>query len=169
MTVPLASQSHIVVADPRPHDYHELAALAGRYGWHVHLLTSASATLRLARSTTAALWMVNTRLPDMSGFDLLEMIREQLSSARVFIVADRYNPEHESRACRIGAAFYVCKTANGWLDCSALLDALVDPRTVAAQHLRGPPTLSPRFSAIQKTDQHNFAAADVPPDTSTHR
>ena len=98
MTVQLATQSHIVVADPRPHDYQQLAALAGRYGWHVHLLTSASATLRLARSTAAALWMVNTELPDMSGFDLLQMLREQLASARVFIVADCYDPEHEIRS-----------------------------------------------------------------------
>jgi DNA-binding NarL/FixJ family response regulator len=169
MTVPLASQSHIVVADPRPHDYQQLAALAGRYGWHVHLLTNASATLRLARSTPAALWMVNSRLPDMSGFDLLEMLREQLKSARVFIVADRYDPEHESRACRIGAALYVCKAASGSFDCATLLDALADTRAVAAEHLRDPPAPLARYSLIETTRSHNFAAADVPPDSSTHR
>ena len=83
MTVFLTSQSHIVVVDPRPHNYHELAALASHNGWHIHLLTNASATMRLARSTHVALWMINVRLPDMSGFDLLEMIRDQLADARV--------------------------------------------------------------------------------------
>jgi len=79
----------------------------------------------------------------MSGFDLLEMLRDQLSSARVFIVADRYDPEHESRAYHTGAALYVCKTAGGLLDCTAFLDVLVNPHAVAAEHVRGPPASVP--------------------------
>ncbi len=168
MTVFLTSQSHIVVVDPRPHNYHELAALASHNGWHIHLLTNASATMRLARSTHVALWMINVRLPDMSGFDLLEMIRDQLADARVFVVADCYNAEHEARACRFGA-FYVCKSAAAALDCRALLDELLDLNTISAEHLRGPPTPAPRFRSIEKFSSHTFAAAEVPPETSTHR
>jgi len=73
----------------------------------------------------------------------LEMLREQLLSARVFIVADRDDPEYESRACRLGAAFYVCKPATGLLDCTALLEVLVDPYAIATEHLRAPPASVP--------------------------
>ena len=124
MPISLRHQSHIVVADTQPHDYCDLAGLASIHGWHVHLLTNAAAALRLARSTHAHLWIVNVRLPDMSGFDLFEMLRDQLATVCVFIVADQYDAEHERRACRCGAALFLCKGSTGSIDCSAFLDSL---------------------------------------------
>ena len=118
------SQSHIVVADRRPQDYCDLADLASQYGWHVHLLTSGQATLRLARSISADLWMLNLCLPDMSGFDLFAMLCDRFGTARVFIVEDQYDADHERQACGCGAALYLCKDRRGAIHCSRLLGFL---------------------------------------------
>ena len=131
----LRSQSHIVVADARPNDYRDLSLLAGEYGWHVHFLTNGRAAIQFARPSCADLWMVNVRLPEMSGFDLLEILRERAAGTPVFVVGDHYNPEDERRACRHGAALYLCKDATRSIDCKSLLELLmtdprVDPRSV---------------------------------------
>jgi CheY-like chemotaxis protein len=124
----LETQSHIVVADRRPHDYRDLAALASQHGWHVHLLTSGRATLRLADNTRVDLWMVNVQLPDMSGFDLYDMLHSNFFAERIFLVDDQYDPDRERHACGCGAALYLSKDPRGAIDCSRLFDFLVSPR-----------------------------------------
>ena len=119
------SQLHIVVVDPCPQDYRDLALAAGTHGWHVHLLTSARAAIRFSRLTQADLWMISIGLPEISGFDLLEMLRPKLAGSRVLLVADHYNPEQEAHACRCGAALYLCKGSGRSIDCSAILDLMI--------------------------------------------
>lgn len=128
MSAALETQSHIVVADHSPHDYRDLAALASRHSWHVHLITSGQATLRLAHSTRADLWMVNVQLPDMSGFDLFDMLHNHFMAGRIFLIDDQYDPDRERHACGCGAALYLSKDARGSIDCNRLLEFLVSPR-----------------------------------------
>jgi DNA-binding response OmpR family regulator len=125
MTGLLRFQSHVVVADSRPADYHNLSALAGEHGWHIHFLTNARAAVSFGRSTGVDLWMIGVRLSDMSGFELFETLRDQLLRTPVFIVADRYDPEEERRTCSLGAALYLCKSASGVIHGDALLHLLV--------------------------------------------
>jgi DNA-binding response OmpR family regulator len=125
MSRSLRSQSHIVVADARPKDYRNLALLAGENGWHLHFLTSARAAIQFGRPSYANLWMINVSLPDMSGFELLEALRDRVAQNPVFVVADRYDAEDERRACRNGAALYVVKDAAGSIDCKPLLEVLI--------------------------------------------
>lgn len=126
MSHPLRSQSHIVVADSRPKDYRNLAPLAGEHGWHLHFLTSARAAIQFGRPGYAGLWMVNVRLPDMSGFELLDALRDRIGEKPVFMVADRYDADDERRACLQRAALYVVKDAAGSIDCRPLLEVLID-------------------------------------------
>jgi DNA-binding response OmpR family regulator len=121
----LRSESHIVVTDARPKDYRDLSLLAGEYGWHVHFLTSGRAAIQFARPNCADLWMVNVCLPEMSGFDLLEILRDRAAGAPVFLVADHYDSEEERRACGCGAALYLCKDSNRSIDCKRLLELLI--------------------------------------------
>jgi DNA-binding response OmpR family regulator len=121
----LGPESHIVVTDPRPKDYRDLTALAGEQGWHVHFLTSGRAAIQFAPRGHPALWVINVRLPDMLGFDLLEMLRAQAVAARVFVVADHYDAEDERQACRRGADLYLCKDATQSIDCTPILKSLV--------------------------------------------
>lgn len=73
----------IVIVDPRFDRYGDLvrAAQAGRIG--LHFCADGRSALRLARSFRADAWLVSADLPDMSGFDLVEMLR-----ADVALVAD---------------------------------------------------------------------------------
>ena len=118
--------SHIVVVDARPRDYRDLVPLAGKHGWHLHFLTSGLAAVRFVRGSGVDLWMISVTLPEMSGFDLLEMLRDQVASANVFLVADRYDAEQERRACCCGASLYLCKGADRSIDCERIVDLLVD-------------------------------------------
>jgi len=129
MSRPLESQSHIVVIDPRPHDYRDMTLLAGGYGWHIHFLTSGAAAIQFAPRGHPAVWMINVRLPDMSGLDLVEMLREQEVAGRIFAVADQYDDAEEVSACCRGADLYVCKDATRSIDCKPILEALI-PRKI---------------------------------------
>jgi len=107
--------------------------LAGVHGWHVHFLTSARAAVRFGRSTGIDLWMIGVGLRDISGFELYETLRDQLLGTPVIIVSNRYDPEEERRACSLGAALYLCKSASGAVHGDALLDLLVgQPQGVPA-------------------------------------
>jgi DNA-binding response OmpR family regulator len=128
----LQTQSHVVVVDARPADYRNLPRLAGEHGWHVHFLTSARAAVRFARSGGVDLWIIGIRLPDMSGFELFEMLREHLLGTPVFIVAVQYDPEEERRVCGCGATLYLCKNTTGVIQGDALLELLVGQRQGAA-------------------------------------
>jgi DNA-binding response OmpR family regulator len=130
----LQFQSHIVVVDSRPADYHNLPRLAGEQGWHIHFLTSARAAIRFAKSAGVDLWMIGVQLADMSGFELFETLRGQLVGKPVFIVSDEYDPEEERRACRCGAALYLCKSASGVVQGDALLGLLIGRRGGPAAH-----------------------------------
>jgi DNA-binding response OmpR family regulator len=134
MSRSLRSQSHIVVADARPKDYRNLALLAGEHGWHLHFLTSARAAIQFGRPSYASLWMVNVSLPDMSGFELLEALRDRVAENPVFVVADRYDADDERRACRNGAALYAVKDAAGSIDCKPLLEVLIAGQLTDERH-----------------------------------
>ncbi|HEY1599435.1 MAG TPA: response regulator [Pirellulales bacterium] len=121
----LGSESHIVVIDPCPKDYRDLTALAGEHGWSVHFLTSGRAAIQFAPRGHPALWMINVHLPDMLGFDFLEMLRELAVAARLFAIADHYDAEDERQACFRGADLYLCKDATRSIDCKPILKSLV--------------------------------------------
>src|SRR5262245_37175446 len=124
MTEFLHAQSHIVVVDAQPVAYRGLVRLAGEHGWHAHLLTCGRAAIRLARFASVDLWMIAIGLPDMSGFDLVQMLRQQPLPPRVFLVSDAYDAKEERGACACGAALYLCKSSAGSVDCNLLLDLL---------------------------------------------
>ena len=48
----------------------------------------------------AALWIINVRLPDLSGFDLTEMLRSSLGECRFVLVADAYDFADERQCFR---------------------------------------------------------------------
>jgi DNA-binding NarL/FixJ family response regulator len=124
MPRPLDVQSHIVVIDAHPNDYRDMTLLAGTYNWNLHFLTTGAAALHFAPRGHPALWMINVRLPDMSGFDLVEMLRDEGVPGRVFAVADEYRAADESQACRYGADLYLCKDVVRLIDCAPILKTL---------------------------------------------
>ena len=84
------------------------------------------------------LWVINVRLPDMLGFDLLEMLRELAVAARLFAIADHYDAEDERQACRCGADLFLCKDATRSIDCEPILKSLLTEKcTDALRNLAG--------------------------------
>ncbi len=64
----------------------------------------------------ATLWMVNMRLPDMSGIGFLNLVRYRSRRCPVFLIGDDYSPEDEIAARAAGASAYLCKPVNpSWL------------------------------------------------------
>ena len=99
----------LVVVDHKRSDYNGLFTSVDDVWLEVCLLSSAGDALRLARNRTIGLWMINVRLPDLSGFDLVEMLRPQASDAAVVMVTDEYRLEDELRALVLGVTQYFCK------------------------------------------------------------
>jgi PleD family two-component response regulator len=121
----------IVVVDSNPDRYGELvqAAQAGEAG--LHFCVDGRSAVRLARRFRADIWLVAADLPDMSGYDLLEMLSplvlqgsvDPLRSGHpisldrighgmrsgIFMVADDYSIEAEQRALASGVSGYLIR------------------------------------------------------------
>jgi CheY-like chemotaxis protein len=105
----LTPSIRVAIADSAPEDYDALLAAAGTPGVSIHFLSSGNDSLRFAKRCHAGLWVINTRLPDMSGFDLAEMLRAVRPSALVFMIADEYRLDDEVQALTLGLTKYLCK------------------------------------------------------------
>lgn len=99
----------IVVVD---HDRSDIYRLLGSMPHAMPVLCSlpdGRSALRMPPQPDDVLWLINSRLPDIAGCELLEMLRDRFHGVPVVIVADSYSSEDELRACRAGATLYVCK------------------------------------------------------------
>jgi CheY-like chemotaxis protein len=119
----------IVVVDANPERYAELvqAAQDGEVG--LHFCVDGRSAIRLARRFRGDIWLVSIDLPDLGGFDLLEMLSSHVmqgsvdplrSGSRIsldrvgcgmrsgiFVVSDAYVIEEEQRALVAGAGYLV--------------------------------------------------------------
>jgi len=102
------SRTAIIVVDSRSEDYDALRA-SGSGGEQFRLLRCGSQALFSSRDRAVRLWLINVSLPDMSGFDLADMLRQESSRAPVIMVADEYREADELRTLSLGLAAYVCK------------------------------------------------------------
>ena len=113
---------YLCIVDPRPDDYLPLSELARERGLQFRLLEDGRSALRVDPAEPVDIWMINTRLPDMTGFDLHEMLVDRLDSAFVALVDEEYSDRRERIARRSGAKLYVCKPPQLWW-----LDLLAHP------------------------------------------
>lgn len=120
-----------MIVDPSCDLYQDFvqAAQAGEVG--LHFCCDGRAAVRMAKRFRADVWLVASDLPDMSGFDLLEMLSphvlqsgvdpmrggSRISLDRVgegmrsgvFIVSDTYRLEDEQRALASGIAAFLVR------------------------------------------------------------
>lgn len=123
--------NEIVIVDATCDRYGDFvqAAQAGDVG--LHFCVDGRSAVRLSRRFRADAWLVASELPDMSGFDLLDMLSPHvlqggvdplLSGSRIsldrighgmrsgiFIVSDNYCLEEEQRALTSGVAGYLVR------------------------------------------------------------
>jgi DNA-binding response OmpR family regulator len=111
-------------------------ALAGSGRARLRFLASGREALRLAATENISVWWIGVELSDMSGFDLYDMLRQQLEDATVCMVGPSYRIEDDLLARRAGAAMYVCKPVERcWLPASvgqACAGSIESPRREAA-------------------------------------
>lgn len=123
--------NEIVIVDSVCDRYGDIvrAAQAGEVG--LHFCVDGRSALKLSRRFRADIWLVAADLPDMSGFDLLDVLSPHVLQAnvdpllagsrvsldrvglamrsRIFFVSDRYRLEDEQRALASGVAGYVVR------------------------------------------------------------
>jgi DNA-binding response OmpR family regulator len=100
---------YLLLADTQPSDYTRLAEAAQSKDMTVLQATTGRDAIRLARQCRPQLCLVNSCLPDMSGFEVLESLRGELPASTFFLIGNEYRKEDELRALAIGATIYVCK------------------------------------------------------------
>jgi CheY-like chemotaxis protein len=118
----------IVIVDSAIHHYADFVAAARKGIIGLHFCADGRAAMRMAKRFRADIWLVAGDLPDMSGFDLLDMLAEdieqssvdplrsgsavslghleEVAKSRVYVVADEYRIEDEQRALAAGVAGY---------------------------------------------------------------
>ncbi len=99
----------IAIVDATPSDYSELATPAYELGVTLRSLRTGREALHAAAQFSPDLWMINVRLPDMSGFDVVEMLRSERCESCFFCISDAYVAEEEIRSHVLQAAAYLCK------------------------------------------------------------
>jgi DNA-binding response OmpR family regulator len=116
--VRIAARPTICVVDPRGEDYRPWHEEAREHGLNLQVLASSEEALRLAGTMRIELWVINTRLPGLSGCELCDMIRAHFLGAEVYLVADEYSADEERRAWAARASMFGCKPAHSaWLQC----------------------------------------------------
>ena len=104
---------NVLVVDPQPKDYEVLSlTLGGRL--QIRILQTGRDALNVAMHDTVDTWIINVSLPDMTGFELHQNLRERYSGARFVLVGNDYRPDDEVKARTSGAARYLCKPPQPW-------------------------------------------------------
>jgi DNA-binding response OmpR family regulator len=80
-----------------------------RLGWEVHLTTDGSEARRLARTLAADLVVLDTDLPDESGWLTCAKLLFELPRQKVVLVTDRVSEQEASFAQLVGAAAIVAR------------------------------------------------------------
>ena len=107
----------LIVVDAHAEDYDVLVAELEPDDVGVRVFSSGEDALRASRISSSALWMVNLRLPDMSGIGFLKLIRRRWRRSSVFLVGDTYSAVDELAARAAGATAYFCKPPSAaWLE-----------------------------------------------------
>jgi DNA-binding response OmpR family regulator len=101
------------IADPRPADYRLLRSTAAADPVDFRFLATARDVLRRWPAALPDVFMANVQLPDMSGLDLVDMLRPFPLGVTVCIVDDDYAAEDEVRALSLGVHHYLCKPLEG--------------------------------------------------------
>jgi len=107
----------VYIVDPRRGDYPGCSSGLERSHVDLRFFATAGAVLRATLREAPLFYLVNTRLPDMSGFELREMLGEVWRGIPGCLISDRYDVEDEVKARCSGSTLYLCKPLrDGWLD-----------------------------------------------------
>jgi len=75
----------------------------------VHRATSGREAIKVCRASIVELAIIDMRLPDMHGYELVLELKEIQPSIRVIMASEDYSPEAEANARRSGIIYYAQK------------------------------------------------------------
>ena len=81
-----SSVPNVVVVDPRFDSYKQLADSARLGRINLHIRSSGAEAIKLARRRTVDAWLIAADLDDMSGHDLVELLRSRSGDAKLAVV-----------------------------------------------------------------------------------
>lgn len=128
----------LIVVDEDEASYQGFATAIADAGLQWLQATDGHQALELAIARPTRLWLANLRLPDMSGLELMRLVKEIRTGTPFYLLSDEYSIEDEKAARAAGASGYFSKPLDiMWVDiCAAAL---------ASQSVRaGPPQSSLR-------------------------
>ncbi len=127
---------NVVVVDPRFDTYKSLAASARLGKLNLHFRSSGADAIKLSRKQPVDAWLIATDLDDMSGHDLVELLR---SFNRSFNAGQEVGQADEAQAqdsqpvsqpaCKIAVVQPATTPSNGVLELGAELSVLTPPIT----------------------------------------
>ena len=106
----------LMVVDANLDDYEPLINEFHLDELSIRLFSTGEDALRASAVSSSMLWIVNIRLPDISGLTFLQLVRRRMRRSSVFLVGNGYSAIDELAARSAGATAYVCKPASAaWL------------------------------------------------------
>ena len=127
---------NVVVVDPRFDTYKSLAASARLGKLNLHFRSSGADAIKLSRKQPVDAWLIATDLDDMSGHDLVELLR---SFNRSFNAGQEVGQADEAQAqdsqpdsqpaCKIAVVQPATTPSNGVLELGTELSVLTPPIT----------------------------------------
>lgn len=96
---------NVVVVDPRFDAYKQLADSARLGRINLHIRSSGAEAIKIARRRTVDAWLIAADLDDMSGHDLVELLRSRAAEAKVAMIEaeGRHHAVAEQEAAAVGA------------------------------------------------------------------
>ena len=110
------SLDDVIVVDAISNDYAQLFRELGGAAVRLTVYATGEDALRSATASASTVWVINIRLPDMSGISFLRHLRRRVIHGHAFLVSDEYSAEDERVARSAGATAYLCKPVQAvWL------------------------------------------------------
>lgn len=107
----------LIVVDPNLEDYEPLINELHLDELSIRMFSTGEDALRASTESATVLWIVNIRLPDISGVTFLQLLRRRIRRSTVFLVGNCYSAVDELAVRSAGATAYVCKPASAaWLE-----------------------------------------------------
>ncbi|MBZ0161124.1 MAG: ActR/PrrA/RegA family redox response regulator transcription factor [Notoacmeibacter sp.] len=126
--IPGSDHSLLIVEDDKPLLTRVARAMEGR-GFSVETAESVEEALRKVKAATPAFAVVDMRLGDGNGLDVVEAIRQRRADAKVVVLTGYGNIATAVTAVKLGAIDYLAKPS----DADEIFAALVRDRDAKAQ------------------------------------
>jgi DNA-binding NtrC family response regulator len=124
MVIPQTTRPRLLVVDDEAAVLKVIHALASRAGFDVETCATAAEAMRSLQRRRADLAMVDLRMPDSSGLDLLKQIRGAVPSCEVILMTGYGAVDSAVEAIKLGAREYLTKP----FDMDRLRKVLTDTR-----------------------------------------